>query len=474
MKLPPSIAACLVVGFILWLFRRYSKESGAISYGLWIPFIWVAINVSRPIGYWFATGTEAAKSETLDISQGSFIDRNTCFFLIIAGLLVLSRRRIDWSSTLASSRWLWIFYFYLLLSVLWSDHTFISFKRWFKDAGDLVMILIILSETDPVEAIRWIFVRCAYVMVPLSFLFIKWYPDIGRGYDQWTWTVHYCGITLGKNQLGVVCMLSGLFLLWQIVDIYAARGIKRTLLNLWPDLAVLAMALWLLHLAQSATSFSCFVLGTVAFFAMRLRSIKANLGNLGWVLAGVAIVIFAFTVNAPLRELITGLLGRDSTLTERTEIWEKALQLETNPLIGAGFSSVWLTPKGIAMVWEMGGGLAHSHNGYLETYLNSGWIGVCLLFGVLVSAGRNATQQLSRDGRVAYLFISLFLVGVFYNYTEVALNRSNVIGMFLFLMSASGAALLSESEIPMERAEDEDPLATSPEVPGRPISMAEF
>jgi hypothetical protein len=186
-----------------------------MSYGLWVPFIWVAINISRSVGYWFVNGTEAAKSEVVDISQGSFIDRNTYLFLIIIGLLVLSQRRINWSSILASGRWLWIFYFYLLLSVLWSDYPFISFKRWFKDAGDLIMILIIVSEKDPIEAIRWIFVRCAYLLVPLSVLFIKWYPDIGRYYDHWIWTTCYCGITLGKNQLGLLCMLSGLFLLWQ-------------------------------------------------------------------------------------------------------------------------------------------------------------------------------------------------------------------------------------------------------------------
>jgi O-antigen ligase len=444
-KLPPSIAACLFVGFILWLIRRYSKEAGAMSYGLWVPFIWVAINISRSVGYWFVNGTEAAKSEIVDISQGSFIDRYTYLFLIIIGLLVLSQRRINWSSLLASGRWLWIFYFYLLLSVLWSDYTFISFKRWFKDAGDLIMILIIVSEKDPIEAIRWIFVRCAYLLIPLSVLFIKWYPDIGRYYNNWTWTTCYCGITLGKNQLGLLCMLSGLFLLWQMVDVYPARGIRTSLRNLWPDLLVLVMCLWMLWIAESATALFSFLLGAVILFGTRLRVIRSNFGSLGWVLAGVALLMLLFTVSSGFRGMIAGLLGRDVTLTTRTEIWERALELKTNPLLGSGFFSTWLTPEAASMVEEWGG-LAHAHNGYLETYLNSGAIGVLLLLAVLVSAGKNAKSQLYQRSTAGYLFISLFLAALFYNYTEVTFNRSNVVGMLVWLMSASGAAIISAPE----------------------------
>ena len=42
------------------------------------------------------------------------------------------------------------------------------------------MILVILSEEDPANAIRTVFVRCAYVLIPLSILFIKYYPEVRR------------------------------------------------------------------------------------------------------------------------------------------------------------------------------------------------------------------------------------------------------------------------------------------------------
>jgi exopolysaccharide production protein ExoQ len=461
MKLPPFLAACLAVGFILWLFRRYSKEAGAMSYGLWIPFLWVAINVSRPVGYWFVNGTEVA-AHSVDISEGSFIDRNTYLILICAGVLVLLRRRIDWNSLLTGGRWLFIFYVYLLLSTLWSDYPFISFKRWFKDAGDLIMIVIIFTEKDPVEAIRWIFIRCAYLLIPLSVLFIKWYPDIGRYYSAWTWTTCYNGITLGKNELGLLSMLMGLFLLWQIVDVYPSRGIETRLRNLWPDLLVLGMCLWMLWIAESATALFSFVLGVVVFFSTRLRFIRRNFSNFGWILVGVALLMLVFTVSPGFRGVIAGAFGRDVTLTERTIIWENVLKLGTNPLIGSGFFSTWLTYRNAPIVQEYH--LAHSHNGYLETYLHSGWIGVLLLLAVLISAGRNARNQLSHGSTVGYLFFSLFWAALFYNYTEVTFSRSNVVGMFLWLMSAYGAAVTSnqEGELVLTNVADSSSFAALP------------
>src|SRR5436190_21154702 len=118
MRLSPQIAACLVVAFILWLFRCYSKKSPQLSYGLWIPFFWTAIIASRPVGYWFADGNAAAG--LTDLTEGSFIDRNVYLFLIILGIIVLAQRRVNWQTIFAENRWLLIFYIYLLVSTVWS------------------------------------------------------------------------------------------------------------------------------------------------------------------------------------------------------------------------------------------------------------------------------------------------------------------------------------------------------------------
>lgn len=468
--MPPIIAACLYVGFILWLFRRHSKQIAPMSPGSWVAFVWLVIIASRPVGYWFANGTQVAAA---DVSEGSFIDRNTYLFLIILGLIVLvCRRGANWREILVPGKWILFFYAYLLISATWSPFPFIAFKRWFKDFGNVVMILVILTESDPVEAIRGLFARVTYVLILVSVLFIKYFPDLGRYYNKWSWTSFMCGVTMSKNALGDAAMIGGLFLLWHLTDLSERMNIKGTLRKRWPDLLVLGMCIWILFKAHCETGFACFCLGALAFFGSRLNWTRRHLQQLGWVGLGVVAIMVAFTTLPDFRGAIAGLLNRDVTLTGRTVIWEAVLKIPTNPLLGHGFASTWLSPEGEAMANNFasaaGGVLAHCHNGYLETFLDSGIIGVCLLLMVLVSAGRNAVGLLQTHPRLGYYFMASFLSGLFYNYTEVAFNHGNIVGFVLWLIALFNPMILpleSESEAEPEEEEIEPLTATVDQVP---------
>src|SRR5262245_23463040 len=135
--MPPSIASCLCLALILWLFYRDSREGGDVSVGLWIPFLWLGINASKPLAYWF--GGVDSSSDLEALVEGSAIDRNVFLGLILSGVVILIRRQLDWNLIFASNRWIWFLHFYLLVSVIWSDYPFVSFKRWFKDFGNVIM-----------------------------------------------------------------------------------------------------------------------------------------------------------------------------------------------------------------------------------------------------------------------------------------------------------------------------------------------
>ena len=128
--MPSQLAALLTLLFIAWLLIRFSRFTTPMSLGLWIPFIWITINSSRPIGYWFSTGTMAASS---DITSGSAFDRNSYIILIVLGLFVLLKRNINWAELKVNLFWIFVLYLYYLLTVLWSDYPFITLKRWIKD-----------------------------------------------------------------------------------------------------------------------------------------------------------------------------------------------------------------------------------------------------------------------------------------------------------------------------------------------------
>lgn len=428
--MPPFLASCLVAIFVFWLLFRDSKKAARLSAALWIATIWVALLASMPLACWISGGVSG---RDLNASEGeSTIDRNVCLVLIVLGLIVLKSRAIDWGAVFRRNRTVWAFYAFACLSVIWSDDPFVSFKRWIRDLGNIIMILLILTEKNPVEAVRQVFVRCAFVLIPLSVLVIKYYLDIGRYYNQWTGEASFCGVSSDKNALGRLVMLSGLFMLWSLVVQQRSGWLKWIKAGL-PELLILVMCFWILRIANSATSLACFVAGIAVLFGSRVRWVQTNPGRVAQLAWALIVVSFLFFYFPEFRQVIAGSLGRNVNLTERTDVWEGAMALGTDPLIGTGFAGFWLTRGGLALGERLN--ITEAHNGFLETYLNVGLIGVGLLLAVLLLAGRSVVRQIVAGSDVASLYAAVFFSGFIYNYTEAAFNNNSIVGFVLWMVA---------------------------------------
>jgi len=47
------------------------------------------------------------------------------------------------------------------------------------------MVMILVTEAQPTAAIRRFVSRVGFVLLPISVLLIKYYPNLGQAYDQW-------------------------------------------------------------------------------------------------------------------------------------------------------------------------------------------------------------------------------------------------------------------------------------------------
>ncbi|PYS71570.1 MAG: hypothetical protein DMF73_10500, partial [Acidobacteria bacterium] len=174
MHLPPIIASCLTIAFIVFLFRRDIREKPDVSGALWLPLLWLVMTCSRGFTAWLNIfGLHVSGAASLE--EGSPLDACFYFALIAVGFCVLLQRQVRLSEILQNNGW--------LISIVWSDFPFVAFKRWFKVLGHPIMVLIILTEPDPEKALSRVMKRCAYIVVPVSILFIKYYPELGRGFD---------------------------------------------------------------------------------------------------------------------------------------------------------------------------------------------------------------------------------------------------------------------------------------------------
>jgi exopolysaccharide production protein ExoQ len=432
LHLPPIVASFLTLAFIVFLFRRDIREKPDVSGALWLPLIWLVITCSRGLSAWlniFGVPVAGAPS----VEEGSPLDACFYFALIIAGFCVLNKRQVRLSEVIQNNGWLIIFLLYCFISIVWSDFPFVAFKRWIKILGHPIMALIVLTEPDPGEAVKRLMKRCAYVVVPVSILFIKYYPQLGRSFDPWTGMGMNNGIAEDKNMLGADCLILGLFFFWHWLQSWPTPPSRARRNKLILTAGFIYMICWLLSIAHSATSFISLVVGALIVVFVGVRSVNKNfIGTyLLTALALLAIAELAFGISGRLSET----LGRGSELSGRTELWTRLLELHTNPILGTGFESFWLgeTPRRLEGLFYFIPNEAH--NGYLEIYLTLGLLGLFIVIALFIATFWKTRRELFRNFQWGRYRLGFLAAIVLYNWTEAAFKTLNPIWFAFYLIA---------------------------------------
>ena len=427
-----------------WLFYLDRDPGSRPSPALWIPTFWLLICGSRSVTEWLAM--RPALSLARQYSDSSPIDAIFYAVLIASGLVVLNFRSLRVRSFLRQNILLLLFFAYCALSILWSDFPFVAFKRWSKSVGDLVMVMIVLTDAHPKHALRQLFKRAAFVLLPLSVLLIAQFPDVGTGYSPEDMTIMYFGVTTFKNMLGLIAMVCGLFSLWQMLCAYEDRTMRNRIRHLLAHAVMFTTACWLIVKANSMTSLACLVLaGTVIILVGQRSVLRWHIGVP--VVAALSVILPALVLLLdPLGPLLHS-LGRNSTLTGRTLIWHAVLSLQTNPWFGTGFESFWLGNR-LERVWHMSvDGIQEAHNGYLELYLNLGWCGVLLLGAVIVSGYVRAIEAMRHDRQDARLRLALLTATLIFSMTEAGFRMLSPIWLAFLLVACESSPVLVEENI---------------------------
>jgi O-antigen ligase len=157
-------------------------------------------------------------------------------------------------------------------------------------------------------------------------------------------------------------------------------------------------------------------------------------------LIGVYVVsgILALAAAEPVFGIYGGmlnLLGRDATLTDRTEVWHDALELQPDPIFGAGFESFWLG-KRLDKLWARWWWQPNqAHNGYIETYLNLGWVGIVLLAGMIIGTFGKISRALLTNFEFARFRLGFLFVILAYNFTEATFKGVHLVWTVFYLIA---------------------------------------
>ena len=450
--MPPQIALVCFLGLVGWLWMRDVKRRPSVSSASWVVMMWTVVCASRPVSEWFQSGRATA---TVDAYlEGSPTDRASFLVLIAIGIIILVVRRVAFGEMVRANRWLFAFYAYCLVSVIWSDYPFVAFKRLFKDFGNVVMVLVLLTERDPVDAIMGTFLRVSYLLIPLSVVFVRFYPDLGRVYTGYNGNdLMYVGVTTHKNTLGALLIVAVVFVVADLLSRQASPAAKKRRFE-WLDAAiVLLMTVWLLRIADCATAVFCSIVGVGVLVATRSPKVTQRLRFVEVYAIGGGVLWFVLDSVFHVTELVVLSLGRDMTLTTRTGAWEVLLNADISPLIGAGFKSFWAGDRMANMWAAVGAHIVQAHNGYIETYLELGAVGVVLLVVMLLVGFNNIKTPLVQGDAYARLRLTLWLLALFYNFSEASFTQIGILWCVTLLVIAEGATpLLAAAASPAAEA----------------------
>jgi exopolysaccharide production protein ExoQ len=348
------------------------------------------------------------------------------FFLnyaISVGLLILRWKQVVY--VLKRDRFNQILLAVVLLSYLWSAAPSVTLVRSIALFGTTLFGLYFATRyslREQLHLLAWTF----WIAIVLSFAFAIALPKYGimAGIHTGTWR----GIFTHKNALGKSMVLSSL------VFLLVALSEKTNKLLWWCGFGC---SIFILLMAKSSSAIVTLLIVGLMFLIVR----AVRLPYLLMLPTIILLSIIGLFLNLWLADnatLLLGSIGKDATLTGRSELWPAVLdKIWERPWFGYGFSGFWGDNKSeAAYVWRVTGwDPPNAHNGMLDIWLDLGLLGVCIyligfvigLIGGLGSVRRN--QSFAAFWPVMYLLYFWFS-----NQTESAFLRQNDIYWLLYLV----------------------------------------
>jgi O-antigen ligase len=269
------------------------------------------------------------------------------------------------------------------------------------------------------------------------------------------WGGAWRGVYANKNALARIMVLGAMSFMLLGLD-----GIPRKTL-VWVGVALTGGMVLLSHSKTGLVALLVLALIIKLSTVLRLRTpILVPVLIIGGLVMAGALVWLGDHANVAAAEL-----GKDVTLTGRTDIWRvSASMIARRPWLGYGYGAFWTGWSGYSGdLWQaVGWDTPHSHNGFLDLTLDLGMVGLVTFVRGLTLALYRPAQRAGRErtldgvGPLAILAFTLC-----YNVTESSLLRTNDIFWVLYIAAACHASMYAhigsatKDAIPPPRVDDE-------------------
>ena len=211
-------------------------------------------------------------------------------------------------------------------------------------------------------------------------------------------------------------------------------------------LAALALQIILLLMAKATGALLISVMIALYHFAFgKLQDLRLPLGWI-YVICSVVFLIFAFTI-LPLFAPLLESMGKDATLTGRTELWNGIYRFmqQHNMLTGFGYGQFWNSQANVRKLHLMYNRKSYfsrmstgAHNQIMELWLNIGLLGIASYFLAIIGSMR-FVKYMKQDEymKLSSIFFYLTLCGLTERIFENAYAYRVVIFFILLAVACS-------------------------------------
>lgn len=314
------------------------------------------------------------------------------------------------------------------VSALWSDFPYLSLRAGLQYLS-LGVCAAIAATYISVRSMAWgLMLGCHAVNL---WSLVSGYTV----YDYFGYSYAFAGLFPSKNTFGF----------------FASLGVLSTcvavLLSMRHRLAqVIALAaaplfIYALMISESATSLVSLMGAMAALAAALVVQRLSRAFRMGLMLAPlVALPAIAIIASIMEADDFASLMGRDTTLTGRTDLWLAGLSVFSDaPILGVGYQAFWQPGVPLAeQLWRdfyiLNTVGFHFHNTYIGVLADLGIMGMAFFLLPLGSALIGAIRQIHRgdDNRVGAIGLSFVILLLIRSIAEIDVFSAYTIGTFLF------------------------------------------
>ncbi|GAB6168154.1 hypothetical protein JCM1393_06140 [Clostridium carnis] len=338
------------------------------------------------------------------------------FIFILMVIYYLLTKRIKMKRYALSA----VFIIFVGITLIWAPEKFEGIKLYINLLGPCCYFLLLFCISSKERIIKILKSYCS-VLVITDILALAIFTKVG--YMGEGGSTHVArGIHLSRSTM-IIYLNFCIF-----IYMYSLSIIKsKSLVERRNTIIMLILSIVLIVISKSSTGIVTMSLFIPLIFIVKSKRVS-KIALKSAMVVGIALPIM--NISSPIiNKVIVSVFGKTLTFSGRRYIWDYALQkLTSNPFRGNGFNSTTYLLKGrVIPIYERIA--SHTHNGFLELFLQSGLIGLILIISIIIIVFKYTFKLEKNEANIIRIYFIIFII---FNFMEPYLiNSVSVITLWL-------------------------------------------